>query len=144
MAKAFIMKLNGIQPSQLYINSEKLSRVMKAFDPDRIETLKPIPIKKLEGEVIYTDGHTRALAAFTSGLREIRAFWDDDELDWEAYGICVEWCKKEGIRTIADLKNRIVAKQDYEVLWLDRCKKMQEDLEEKRKRNSLKRDQKPG
>jgi hypothetical protein len=32
---------------------------MKEFAPIKMETLKPIPIKKLGSEIIYTDGHTK-------------------------------------------------------------------------------------
>jgi len=33
MTKVFEMKLEDIQPSQLFINVEKLNRVMKDFEP---------------------------------------------------------------------------------------------------------------
>ena len=134
MNEPFVMKLDKIQPSQLYVSSKKLAEVMKAFAPIELETLGPIPVKKLAGEVIFTDGHTRAFAAFLRNLQEIRVVWEDEELDWEAYEICVEWCKKEGIFTIADLKNRVISQEEYDVLWLRRCEKMQRDLENRRKR----------
>jgi len=44
-------------------------------------------------------------------------------LDWDAYKICVEWCKMERIQTIADLKNRVVPRNEYEKLWYERCEK---------------------
>ncbi len=50
-------------------------------------------------------------------------------MDWEAYRICVQWCRQEGIDTIADLQDRIVEPDDYQVLWLDRCRIMQEELQ---------------
>jgi len=133
MTKVFYMKLSEIQPSQLFINSEKLARILREFDPSCLETLEPIPVKKLRGQVIFTDGHTRALAAFLCGLSEVRVYWDEDELDWEAYEICVRWCKEEGIRTIADLNDRVVPPDQYEVLWLRRCAEMQRDLKARRK-----------
>ncbi len=115
------MKLDEIQPSQLFISSEKLSRVMRDLDPRRPGSLEPIPVKKLGNQVIFVDGHTRALAAYLCGFSEVPVFWEEDELDWEAYEICVGWCKEEGIRQIADLKDRVVPPEDYEVLWLKRC-----------------------
>ncbi|MBS7653969.1 hypothetical protein KEJ43_02720 [Candidatus Bathyarchaeota archaeon] len=129
-----MMKLSEIQPSQLYICSEKLSEVMKAFDANNPESIEPIPIKKLGGDIIFVDGHTRAFAAFLCGFSEVPVYWEDEELDWDAYEICVEWCKSEGIRTIADLKNRVVPQSEYEILWYERCEKMQRELEEKRKK----------
>lgn len=118
------MKLDEIQPSQLFISSEKLSRVMRDLDPRRPETLEPIPVKKLGNQVIFVDGHTRALAAYLCGFSEVPVFWEEEELDWEAYEICVGWCKEEGIHRIADLKDRVVPQEDYEVLWLKRCEEM--------------------
>jgi len=143
MTKTFMMKLNEIQPSQLYISSEKLSEVIKTFDPNKPESIEPIPIKKLGNEIIFVDGHTRAFAVFLHNLSEVLLYWEDEELDWDAYEICVGWCKKEGIHTIADLKNRVVPQKDYEILWYRRCEKMQQDLETKRKRKKEHMHEKP-
>ena len=128
MTKFFEMKLEDIQPSQLFINVEKLNQVMKDFEPLSLETLPPIPVKELGKHVIFTDGHTRALAAHLRGLEKVRVFWDEDELDWEAYEMCVEWCQEARILTIADLKDRVVAPEAYDVLWLERCEEMQHEL----------------
>jgi hypothetical protein len=128
MIEAFLMKLDAIQPSQLYICSEKLEIVMQILrtDPDSLE---PIPIKKLGNETVFVDGHTRALAAYLLGFSEVNVYWEDEELDWDAYAVCVDWCKHEGIRTIADLRNRVVHEKEYEELWYKRCGKMQQDLQ---------------
>jgi len=133
MAKSFRMKLDRIQPSQLYISTDKLAEIMKTFSPSNRHLLEPIPIKKLADGIIFVDGHTRAFAAFLQGLSEVPVYWEYEELDWNAYEICVKWCKDEGIRTIADLKNRVVSKDDYRVLWLDRCAKMQAELKARRR-----------
>jgi len=128
MVKAFKMRLDKIQPSQLYISTEKLAEVRRMLNPAKPESLEPIPIKKLGDDVIFVDGHTRAFAAFLCGLSEVPVYWEDEELDWNEYEICVKWCKDEGIRTIADLKDRVISQKDYEVLWYKRCEKMQQDL----------------
>lgn len=96
MTETFMMKLNEIHPSQLYISSEKLSEVMKMFDPNKPKSIEPIPIKKLGNKIIFVDGHTRAFAAFLHNFSEVLVYWEDEELDWEAYEICVGWCEKEG------------------------------------------------
>ena len=136
MTKTFQMKLDSIQPSQLYISSEKLDRIMKSLEQSKPTPIEPIPIKKLGNQVVFVDGHTRALAAFLLGFSEIPVYYwenEDEELDWDEYEVCVRWCNEEGIHAISDLKNRIVSNKDYQVLWLDRCKKMQRDLEAKRR-----------
>ncbi len=129
MKKAFTMRLDGIQPSQLFISSKKLSEALKSFDSAKPDSIEPMPVKKLGGEVVFVDGHTRAFAAFLHGLSEVSVYWETDELDWDAYKICVEWCREEGIQSIADLKQRVVSQKEYEVVWLERCRKMQEELE---------------
>ena len=131
MAKSFMMKLGEIQPSQLFINSEKLSLVMKTFDANP-RSIEFIPVKKIGDQVVFVDGHTRAFASFLRGISEVRVYWEEDELDWDEYEVCVDWCKKEGINTIADLKERVIPSKEYQVLWLDRCEKMQRELEAKR------------
>ena len=132
MTKILFMKLDEIQPSQLYISSDKLSNVMKNF-PSRPASIEPIPVKKLRNQIIFVDGHTRAYAAFQCAFSKVPVYWEDEELDWEAYEICVNWCKAEGIYTIADLKDRVISHQQYEKLWYERCAKMQKELEVKRK-----------
>jgi hypothetical protein len=128
MSKTFMMKLNEIQPSQLYISSEKLSEIMKTFDFANPESIEPIPIKKLGDEIVFVDGHTRAFAAFLRGFSDVPVYWEDEELDWDAYEICVRWCKENGIHKIADLKKRVVSQKDYATLWYERCEEMQRGL----------------
>ena len=125
MNDVFKMQLRDIQPSQLYISSEKLVSVMAAGHD---KPLEPVPIKRLSGRVIYTDGHTRALVAHLTGCSEISVYWDKDELDWEAYQICMDWCVSEGITSISDLKDRVIPPEEYQILWLDRCRVMHDKL----------------
>ena len=133
------MELNEIQPSQLYISSEKLNSVMENFS-SKPKLMEPIPIKKLGDQIIFVDGHTRAFAALLHRFPKVPVYWEDEELDWEAYEICVEWCRKAGIKTIADLKSRVISHQEYEKLWYARCAKMQKELKDKRKLERAKSD----
>ena len=130
MSDPFIIKLEVMQPSQLYVSSAKLAQVTADEELGEIE---PVPVKDLDGEIVMTDGHTRALAALLAGAAEVPAVWDTDELDWEAYRICVAWCKAEGVRTIADLRDRIVGPAEYETSWHERCREMHRQLAAKRK-----------
>ncbi|UCE96669.1 MAG: hypothetical protein JSV51_03485 [Candidatus Bathyarchaeota archaeon] len=132
MSETLLMELKEIQPSQLYISSQKLSSVMENFAL-KPRLMEPIPIKELSDRIIFVDGHTRAFAALLNRFPKVPVYWEDEELDWEAYEICVRWCLEEKIYTIADLKNRVIPHQEYKKLWYDRCAKMQKELEEKRK-----------
>ena len=62
------------------------------------------------------------------GLRQIQVIWDEDDLDWEAYQICVDWCLREGVITVADLANRIIDDEAYQVRWIQRCEAMHQAL----------------
>lgn len=135
MKKAFLLHLDKIQPSQLYISQAKLKSVLDLIEKKGFDAPPPIPVIKLRGLIVYTDGHTRAMAACLSGLEKVPVYWDEDELDLQAYEICVDWCLDEGIKSISDLKGRIIPHSDYEILWYERCKKMQEALENERKKN---------
>jgi hypothetical protein len=127
-------ELDQLQPSQLYISQEKLNSVQAAFDLSSSEGVRPIPVKDLCGLRVMTDGHTRAFAAFLAGLKSVPIYDDPDDLDWEAYQICVDWCRAEGIHSVADLAGRVVKAEDYKRLWYDRCRVMQVDLAKKRKK----------
>lgn len=126
------MKYSGIQPSQLYISKEKLAKIKEKLNSKDLSTLKPVPIKKIGKEIFYTDGHTRAFATYQAGFKQIPVIWDDEELDWEMYEICIKWCKDAGIDSIADLKNRVVDQKEYEILWYKRCDDLHKKLANKR------------
>ena len=128
MADSFPLSLAEIQPSQLFISTAKLARLLATWGPPHIEALPPVPVKHLDGRIVATDGHTRAFAAYRRGFSEVPVYWDEDDLDWEAYRICVDWCLAEGIRTVTDLEGRLLAPEDYDVLWLGRCRAMHEML----------------
>lgn len=120
MPDTFKLRIEEIQPSQLYINKEKLKAVLEALEDDN-SRLEPIPIKELDGELVSTDGHTRLLAWIMKGHEEVECEWEDLEMSWEAYRICVKWCKDEGIVNAIHLQDRIIENEEYQKLWLDRC-----------------------
>jgi len=128
----FLLSIDLIQLSQLYISSAKLAAVMKVFESGNEKELEPIPIKELDGNLVSTDGHTRLLAWYLHGYKEVECEWEDLEMDWDAYRICVQWCREENIDTLADLKDRILEPDEYQILWLDRCRVMQDELQASR------------
>lgn len=120
------IKLLDIQPSQFYISQEKIDKIKEWFCPHDLSNFEPIPIKELNGNIIFTDGHTRAWVAYGAGLTEVPFVWDEDDLDWELYQKCVDACLERGIRSIAELKGRILSPEDYVVKWDYWCDKLQE------------------
>ncbi len=128
---AFVIELTRLQPSQLYISREKLDIVTRAASVG--EPSDPVPVKELDGRLVMTDGHTRAVAAHLAGCMSLEAEWDEDELDWDAYRECVRWCLKEGVAGVAALALRIVPQEEYETVWIARCHAMQAELDRKRR-----------
>jgi len=131
--KVFWMPLTALQPSQLYINQEKLSVLQSTIDFSDPANIPPIPVRDLDDRWVMTDGHTRAFAAYLAGISRLPVYPDEDELDWEAYQICVRWCQEAGIVSVTDLQMRVISPERYNKLWLDRCMQMQNRLAEKRK-----------
>ena len=113
------MNLFNIQPSQLYINELKLNKVLEWFEEENYESL---PIKKINDELIFTDGHTRAYIAYLKGLKEIKVYWDEDKIDEEGCLEFVRLCKADNIFYIKDLKGKVLSNENYQKLWIDRCK----------------------
>lgn len=123
--KIIKMNIHDIQPSQLYISEKKLEKVDLFLDSIDIDGMEPLPIKKIGERVFFTDGHTRAFALFRRGIKTVKVHWDEDDLDWIQYLICLKWCDKEGIKDISHLEERVIGEEDYHELWLNRCKRMQ-------------------
>lgn len=126
MKKCTDICLLDIQPSQFYLSEEKLGRIMIWFNSDDLSNFEPLPIKLLNGNVIFTDGHTRAYAAYRAGCTHVPLVWDEDELDWNLYQICVDACLERGIRSVAELSDRILTAAEYEQKWNRWCDEIQQ------------------
>jgi len=128
--KTFTIDLLTLQPSQLYINVDKLRKVESEYKLKKL--FDPLPVKLLNERIILTDGHTRALTYYLNSIYSIEVYWDDpwgsEFLDKEEYEIAVQWCLDESIFSIKDLENRIITNDEYQFLWLERCQKMHETL----------------
>lgn len=129
------IEIDKLQPTQLYIEKERFQKIFNEFDTKNYE---PVPIKELDGELILTDGHTRALVACLKGLKKIKFVWEDVELDWDVYRLCVKWCKKEGIFKIKDLKDRMINEEDFHRLWCKRCQRTIYRIRKRRKEHLTK------
>ena len=119
-----LMRLQTIQPTQLYINRAKLERLRESFDPEDVGNNDPLPIRKFGDSLCFTDGHTRAFVYFEAGIEHIPVYYDEDELDEDVYVQCLAWCKENGIQTIGDLKGRILSGDQYYTQWIERCEQI--------------------
>ena len=119
--KIFELPLGALQPSQLYVSDGKMRLARDWFSPADKSVFDPIPVKLYGGKYLMVDGHTRAALAKRAGWDTVPVIWDDDPLDMLAYAEDVRWCNEAGIKSAADLAERIVTHKDYESLWRKRC-----------------------
>ena len=107
-----------LQPSQFYINEDKLNLLKRDFD---IELLEPVTIIKLGEDIVMTDGHTRTCYLIQKDFQYIPTIKETAKLDWEAYSINVSDCKEKGILSALDLIKCIVPKDIFEEKWDKYC-----------------------
>lgn len=116
------------QPSQLFLDGRKLALATEWFDFDD-PNYDPVPVVEMDGDLVFTDGHTRAFLALLAGADELRVRRDDDDLPLALYRRCVEWCRDEEITVVGDLAGRTVNADTYEERWVDRCHEAAAELE---------------
>lgn len=128
------------QPSQLFVDVEKLRGVLEWIDADD-PSYDPLPVLRpdhlptgttppIDAPYVLADGHTRALAATLCGADELRVVdVPPDErvdLDLDVYATCLAWCVDAGIGTPGDLVGRVVSSETHRTAWIERCRALDE------------------
>lgn len=126
MTDEFTVPPHEPQPSQLYLNGRKLALATEWFDFDE-PNYEPVPVVEMDGDLVLTDGHTRAFLAWVAGTGELRVRQDTDDLDLATYRQCVGWCEDEGITEIGDLAGRAVNADTFVEVWVRRCEEVAEE-----------------
>jgi len=126
------MDISNIRPSQLYISKQKLNNIQISLNLANPMLDNPLPIKKLNGRIIFVDGHTRAVAFYLLNQKTVPVYWEYEELDWEMYEVCVQWCIDEKILSVEELSQRIIPHTEYEQLWYKRCDELHASMEKQR------------
>ena len=119
-----LVNLIELKPNNWFINSAKLDRVREAWLNGMQDMLPPILVSEIDGTLALIDGHSRAYAAYENGRIRINADLeeiDDIEGTSALYKYIHRHGPSQGIRTIADLANRIVSPQDHQKLWISWC-----------------------
>lgn len=109
----FSVKLEDIQPSQFYVDEDKLAAV-RTFIKKAEDIV--IPVMRDGGRYISEDGHTRLAAAAIMGIDKVLAFTAPVD-DW-IFGFVIE-AQKRGVYTPYDLC--IIPHAEYEVKWNQFC-----------------------
>ncbi len=125
--------VDGVQPSQLYVDAGRLRDALAWFDPDD-PSYDPVPVVDLAAHTdhppagtvdrpVLLDGHTRAVLAHLAGADSLRV--DRVEpgpgLDMDLYAECVGWCREAGVTRVPDLVGRVVSTETFEREWVRRC-----------------------
>ena len=113
--KVKLLKLNikEIQPSQFYIDHDKLDAVSSFINSEKDIVIQVMPYK--EG-YISLDGHTRLYYAFLKGYKEIYAV--ESESDDYIFRF-VDEAIRRNIKCISDME--LIKHDEYEIKWNAYC-----------------------
>ena len=116
------MKVNitDLHPTQLYLSEKKLQDIQMLYQPEEMSNVAPISILAFGDYLLITDGHHRAYQALLIGQNTISAEWDRDGGD-ELYHLYAQACEERKIYSVFDLKDRILAQDEYEAKWYNWC-----------------------
>ena len=114
------VKIADLHPTQLYLSEKKLQDIQMLDQSEEIINLDPISILAFGNRLLITDGHHRAYQALLAGRDTISAEFDRDGGD-ELYALYAQACEERKITSILDLKNRILAQEEYEAKWYNWC-----------------------
>ena len=113
--------------SQIYLNEDKIQAIERWFHPDNMDIFEPLTVHDYgDGKYTLTDGHTRAYEAYKNGLTVIPIMYDNDEIvagetGQKLYKAAIAWCNRFSLYNISHLTKRIVSNADYQRLWIERC-----------------------
>lgn len=110
----FPIKIRDIQPSQFYVDSSKVEALQDMFSTEQDFV---IPLKKIDGEHVSLDGHTRLRIAIEKGLDTITGFYTEDDADYIKR--FVKDAKERKIFSPYDLQK--ISHEEYNVLWHQYC-----------------------
>ncbi|WP_314499595.1 chromosome partitioning protein ParB [uncultured Streptococcus sp.] len=116
------MKVNikALHPTQLYLSEKKLAGLQTLYQSVELNNVDPISILAFGDCLLITDGHHRAYQALLAGQDTISAEWDRDGGD-ELYHLYAQACEERMIYSVLDLKNHILAQDEYEAKWYNWC-----------------------
>lgn len=107
------IRLSEIQPSQFFIDEEKLNAVGYFIHSGKDAV---IPLCHINGQMVSCDGHTRMMAAFLKGSETVLSY----EVPSEDYlREFVREAQNRNIHTVADLQ--ILSHETYEKKWIGFC-----------------------
>ena len=114
------VKITDLHPTQLYLSEKKLQAIQMLDQSADIINVDPISVLAFGNRFLIIDGHHRAYQALLAGRDTISAEWDRDGGD-ELYHLYAQACEERMIYSVLDLKNHILAQDEYEAKWYNWC-----------------------
>ena len=114
------VKITDLHPTQLYLSEKKLQAIQMLDQSVEIINVDPISVLAFGNRFLITDGHHRAYQALLAGRDTISAELDRDGGD-ELYHLYAQSCEERKIYSVLDLKNHILAQDEYEAKWYNWC-----------------------
>ena len=114
------VKIKDLHPTQLYLSEKKLQDIQMLYHSVERQNINPISVLAFGDGLLITDGHHRAYQALLAGRNTISAEFDRDGCD-ELYHLYAQACEKRKIYSVLDLKNHILAQDEYEAKWYNWC-----------------------
>ena len=114
------VKIKDLHPTQLYLSEKKLQDIQMICQSVELINVDPISVLAFGDRLLITDGHHRAYQALLAGQKTISAEWDKDGGD-ELYHLYAQVCEERKIYSVLDLKNHILAQDEYEAKCYNWC-----------------------
>lgn len=114
------VNIKDLHPTQLYLSEKKLQDIQMLYHSVERQNINPISVLAFGDGLLITDGHHRAYQALLAGRNTISAEFDRDGCD-ELYHLYAQACEERKIYSVLDLKNHILAQDEYEAKWYNWC-----------------------
>ena len=114
------VKITDLHPTQLYLSEKKLQAIQMLDQSADIINVDPISVLAFGNRFLIIDGHHRAYQALLAGRNMISAEWDREGGD-ELYYLYAQACEERKIYSVLDLKDCILAQDEYEAKWYNWC-----------------------
>ena len=114
------VNIKDLHPTQLYLSEKKLQDIQMLYQSAETIQVDPISILAFGNCLLITDGHHRAYQALLAGRDTISAEFDRDGGD-ELYHLYAQACEERKVYSVLDLKNHILAQDEYEAKWYNWC-----------------------
>ena len=114
------VSIADLHPTQLYLSEKKLQDIQILYQSAETIQVDPISILAFGNCLLITDGHHRAYQALLASQDTISAEFDRDGGD-ELYHLYAQACEERKINSVLDLKNHILAQDEYKAKWYNWC-----------------------